>query len=198
MGVELLFIQIFMKLIGYPIYTVATVITVMLIAAALGSMCSRAVAGPETTSWFRPFVGLLASGVAVWLFYPALSAHYMAAAPAVRIVAAALMIFPAAFFMGMPFPLGITELRTKPHGSIAWAWSMNGLFTTIGSVSTALLSLSVGFRATLLMALSAYAAAMVAFGALRRSNRQRVHGRESSCGRLASRATLRPPHGVAS
>ena len=35
-------------------------------------------------------------------------------------------------------------------------------------------------------------------GALRRSNRQRVHSRDISCGRLASRATLRPPHGVAS
>ncbi len=180
MGVELLFIQIFMKLIGYPLYTVATVITVMLIAAALGSMSSRAVARRNTKSWFLPFFGVVASGLAVWLAYPALSVHYMAASAAVRILAAALMIFPAGFFMGMPFPLGIMELESKPLGAIAWAWSMNGLFTTIGGVATALLSLSFGFRATLLMTLSAYLAAMVAFGALRRSNRQHVHGMESS------------------
>lgn len=46
----------------------------------------------------------------------------------------------------MPFPLGILELESKPRGAIAWAWSMSGLFTTMGAVLSALLSLWVGFR----------------------------------------------------
>ena len=49
------------------------------------------------------------------------------------------MILPMAFFMGMPFPLGILELRTSRRGAVAWAWSMNGLFATIGSVARVLL-----------------------------------------------------------
>jgi len=139
MAIELLFIQIFMKLIGYPIYAVATVITVMLIGAAIGSMASRSVVGRDAERWHVPFGGTAATGLALWLTYPALSSHFIASGDAVRIGAAALMIAPIAFFMGMPFPLGIAALDRKPRGAVAWAWSMNGLFTAIGGVATALL-----------------------------------------------------------
>jgi len=169
MAIELLFIQIFMKLIGYPIYAVATVITVMLIGAALGSMSSRFVAGRDGERWPIAFAGVVATGLALWLTYPSLSSHFIAAGDGVRIGAAALMIAPIAFFMGMPFPLGIAALERKPRGAVAWAWSMNGLFTAIGGVATALLSLWLGFRITLLVTLSAYAMAAVAFRALRRT-----------------------------
>jgi hypothetical protein len=172
MGIELLFIQIFMKLIGYPLYTVATVITVMLVAAALGSISSLTVVGRQTRRWYLPFVGIVTTGLILWVTYPALSTHFIASAPMLRIAAAAVMIFPIAFFMGMPFPLGIAALATKPHGAIAWAWSMNGLFTTIGSVATALLSLWFGFRATLLIMLGAYVVAAVVFATLRGHNRE--------------------------
>ena len=170
-AMELLFIQMFMKLIGYPLYTVATVITVMLVGAALGSMCSGAIAGRDARRWAVAFAGIASCGVAVLALTPALAERVMAAPIAVRIAAAAVAILPAAFFMGMPFPLGILELRAKPAGAVAWAWSMNGLCTTIGSVATMLLAVSIGFRGTLLVALTAYGLAGVCFAALRRSNR---------------------------
>ena len=169
-AVELLFIQVFMKLIGYPLYAVATVITVMLIAAALGSMSSPAVAGKESPRWYLAFAGILFSGVAIWMAYAPVSEYFMASPTAVRTAAAAAMIFPVAFFMGMPFPLGILELRSKPAGAVAWAWSMNGLFTTIGSVASVLLSVWIGFRMTMLLALAVYAVAALMFGVLRRGN----------------------------
>jgi len=170
-AVELLFIQMFMKLIGYPLYTVATVITVMLIGAAVGSMSSGAVAGRDARRWLLPFAGIAASGAVVLALTGPIAQAVMAEPMAVRIAAAALLILPVAFFMGMPFPLGILELRSKPAGAVAWAWSMNGLCTTIGSVVTMLLAVSLGFRATLLVSLAAYLLAGACFYALRRSNR---------------------------
>jgi len=143
---------------------------VMLIAAALGSMSSPAVAGKESPRWYLAFAGILFSGVAIWMAYAPVSEYFMASPTAVRTAAAAAMIFPVAFFMGMPFPLGILELRSKPAGAVAWAWSMNGLFTTIGSVASVLLSVWIGFRMTMLLALAVYAVAALMFGVLRRGN----------------------------
>ena len=146
MTLELVFIQVFTKLIGYPLYALATVITVMLIAAALGSLSSRRVAGPDGRRWRIVFAGLLAAGFVMWLAYPAISSLLLTAPLPLRIAATAALIGPLAFFMGMPFPLGLLELASYPRGAVAWAWSMNGLFTTIGGVASALLSLAFGFR----------------------------------------------------
>jgi hypothetical protein len=169
MTFELVFIQVFTKLIGYPLYALATVITVMLVAAALGSVCSRRIAGADGRRWRTVFAGLLASGFVMWLAYPAVSGLLLTAPLPLRIAATAALIGPLAFFMGMPFPLGLLELANRPRGAVAWAWSMNGLFTTIGGVASALLSLSLGFRLTLLFALGLYALAAIAFAWVRQT-----------------------------
>lgn len=171
-AIELVFIQIFMKLIGYPLYAVTTVITIMLFGAGLGSMTVRRVAGPDGARWHFAFAGLIVTGLSICVGYGPISARFLAAGMTVRIGVAATMIFPLAFFMGMPFPLGIRELQSKPQGAIAWAWSMNGLFTTIGGVATAASSLWIGFQNTAVAAFAVYAVAWIAFAILRRSGRR--------------------------
>ncbi len=188
-AIEILFIQMFMKVVGYPLYAVATVITVMLIGAGIGSMSSPGIVGRDASRWYLAFAGVIAAGTIIWATYPVVSTYCIAAAMPVRIAAASAMIFPIAFFMGMPFPLGILELRTKPRGAIAWAWSMNGLFSTIGSVATVLLSLWLGFRITMWIALGIYALAALLFSSLRGRTARRpgVFGR-----RPASDHVLQP------
>jgi hypothetical protein len=166
---ELVLIQVFIKLIGNPLYALGTVLTVMLIAAALGSLSSARIAGADGRRWRLVFAGLLASGAGMWLAYPAVSGVFLTAPLPLRIAAAAALIGPLAFFMGMPFPLGLLELANRPRGAVAWAWSMNGLFTTIGGVGSALLSLAVGFRLTIFVALGMYALAGVAFAWVRQT-----------------------------
>jgi hypothetical protein len=139
----------------------------MLIGAGIGSMTSPRIVGRDSSRWYLAFAGVLIAGLITWATYPVLSTYFIAAPMPVRIAAAAAMIFPIAFFMGMPFPLGVLALRTKPRGAIAWAWSMNGLFSTIGSVATVLLSLWLGFRVTVLVALGMYALAGLTFRSLR-------------------------------
>jgi hypothetical protein len=188
MTLELVFIQVFTKVIGYPLYALATVITVMLIAAALGSLCSARVAGADGQRWRIVFAGLLASGLIMWLAYPGMSSLLLTAPLPLRIAATAILIGPLAFFMGMPFPLGLVELSTRPRGAVAWAWSMNGLFTTIGGVASALLSLAFGFRLTILLALGMYALAAVAFAWMRQANEAPVE--VPSAAAVAGRWTL--------
>jgi hypothetical protein len=92
----------------------------------------------------------------------------MLAAPmGFRILVAGLLIAPLGFFLGMPFPLGILAIRNRPAGAVAWAWGLNGLFTVIGGLASVLLALSLGFRATLLIALLVYGVAFLVFRQLR-------------------------------
>ena len=85
----------------------------------------------------------------------------------IRISIALLFIFPAGFFMGMPFPLGILTLQWQPKGSIAWAWGMNGLFTVIGGLFAIVSSVQWGFNITLLLACVFYALAFWVFSRIR-------------------------------
>ena len=94
---------------------------------------------------------------------------FLAAPLGLRLLAAAVLIFPVGFFLGMPFPLGIGALEGAPRGTIAWAWGLNGIFTVIGSLASVLLSLVWGFRVTVLMALAVYVLAALSFAWLRRA-----------------------------
>ena len=77
------------------------------------------------------------------------------------------MLFPLAFFLGMPFPLGILRLSGQGPGAIAWAWGMNGLFTLVGGFAGLLISMAVGFTVTVYLALGLYLCAFALFGFLR-------------------------------
>jgi hypothetical protein len=166
--VELVLIQLWMKVIGFPLYTVATVLTVVLVGAALGSMMSPRLMQRRGSS--VAFVGIVAAGLFLISTISIISRVALTEPIAIRIAVAAAATAPLAFFMGMPFPMGIAELSAKPHGAVAWAWSLNGLCTTAGAVLCAWLSVWMGLRATLLIALGSYVGAGVLFARLRRSN----------------------------
>ena len=81
-------------------------------------------------------------------------------------LASVAVIFPVAFFLGMPFPLGVLTVEHKPQGTVAWAWALNGLFTVAGGIFCAVFSVYFGFIATVTVALFAYVVAFFAFRAL--------------------------------
>jgi spermidine synthase len=166
--IELTLVPIFIKLIGVPLYTYSAVIFTMLAAAGIGSNAANALKISANHRWWVPYVGTVALGALLLLTYRAVFEQFLATPIALRIIVAAIMIFPLSFFMGMCFPLGILAIENKPRGAIAWAWGMNGLFTTIGGLGAALLSMFWGLRFTLLVAFGIYVLAGLAFNRLRR------------------------------
>jgi spermidine synthase len=166
---ELVFIQKFTHLIGSPLYTYSTVIFTMLFAAGVGSaMSGRLSIGPRH-SWTIPFIGILVFGTALLLLYPSLS-HLALALPLTgRILASGVMIFPLGFFLGMPFPMGIQAIAGHANGAVAWAWGMNGLFTSVGGFLGILIGMVYGFNATIVVALCLYVLAFTLFRQLRKS-----------------------------
>jgi len=165
--IELVFIQIFMKLIGYPVYTYALVLLTLLVGAGLGSLASQPLGISPATRWSWPFIGILGYGVLFATLYSPVFDYFLASPDAVRMSVAAVLIVPLGFFLGMPFPLGILIVERHPRGAVAWAWGLNGLFTVIGSLGSVLLGMTIGFQATLLVATAIYAAAFAAMSRLR-------------------------------
>ena len=165
--IELVFIQIFMKLIGFPLYTYSTVFFSLLLAAGLGSVFSgRIGVGPDRL-WRLPFVGvLLSTGILLLSYQPVFDCFLQSALP-LRITVAIGLISPVGFFLGMPFPLGILTIERQPTGAVAWAWAMNGLFTVIGGILSVLLSIFFGFQFTLLFAMLIYGLALCMYSRLR-------------------------------
>jgi hypothetical protein len=166
---EIIFIQLFMRLIGYPLYTYTTVVFTMLLAAGIGSYASGKFKITQNSRWIIPFAAV---GVYVILFlfsYSFLFENLLLDSTLMRVAIAFILIFPLGFFLGMPFPMGCLELERKPDGGIAWAWAMNGLFTTAGGFGSVLISIYFGFTAALLFGVLCYVVAGTAFKFIKES-----------------------------
>ncbi len=168
---ELILIQLFMNLIGSPLYTYSTVIFTLLFAAGLGSRLSAALGVSGEHRWNLPFVGVLASGLLLLMTYEGIVHTLLAQPLPVRVLGCALAIFPLGLFLGMPFPLGILWAERRPEGAVAWAWGLNGIFTAVGGVATAVLAMAFGFRVTVAIGLAIYGAAFALFAVMRAAER---------------------------
>ena len=92
-----------------------------------------------------------------WLFQ-----HAMGLPDALRIVISAALIAPLAFFMGMPFPLGLARVEAIDARLVPWAWAINGCASVTGAVLATLLAIHVGFTAVVVAALMLYGVAAAA------------------------------------
>ena len=63
---------------------------------------------------------------------------------AVKMIATVLMIAPAGFVMGIPFPTGLRLLERRHEPSVRWAWSLNAAASVLGSVGALVLALYLG------------------------------------------------------
>jgi hypothetical protein len=99
----------------------------------------------------------LCLNVLPWLFQ-----HAVALPDAARIAISAALIAPLAFFMGMPFPLGLARVEAVEARLVPWAWGVNGCASVTGAVLATLLAIHVGFTAVVVAALALYALAVAA------------------------------------
>lgn len=165
---ELVFLQLFRKLIGFPTHTFATVLFALLFSAGAGSLLSGRLGLRRDRRWLLSFAGIFVCGSAFALAFEDLFAVGLEWGLPVRIAYAVLLIFPIGFFLGMPFPLGMERLGRLQPGGIPWAWGMNGFFTVFGGFATLLLAFVFGFRNVLFIGLAVYLLALWMF--LRISN----------------------------
>jgi hypothetical protein len=155
-AIELVLMQLFLKLVGYPLHAYATVLFALLLGAGVGSLLSDRLDVRRSGRWWLPFAGVLVIGAVLLAVHEPLTSILLGLPLAGRILATACLVLPLGFFLGMPFPLGILALEPRGPGAVAWGWAMNALLTVGGGLAATVASMFVGFRWTLVAALGVY------------------------------------------
>ena len=152
-------IQKLILLLGHPTYALTVVVFSMLLSSGLGSFASRRILNrDERRLRLVPLAVAAAVALLAMLVTPASSA--LATAPSfVRLLCAVLMVAPAGFLMGMPFPGGLALLEDWQPMAVRWAWSMNAAASVLGSALSICCAIYVGLQTTLLLGALCYVAA---------------------------------------
>ncbi|MGD8415051.1 MAG: hypothetical protein PVF33_12510, partial [Candidatus Latescibacterota bacterium] len=153
MAVEVVLIQKYTLFIGASVYSIATVLLVLLVSSGIGSRFSdtigASVAFPAIAVWLLLDVFLLRHLTGTLAFLPQTA----------RVIVTALLIAPVGFFMGMPFPKGALRVGEL----VDWGFAVNGAASVLGATLAVLVALTYGFSAALLAGAAIY---LLAFGLL--------------------------------
>jgi hypothetical protein len=79
-----------------------------------------------------------------------------------RCAVAVAALAPLAIMMGMPFPMGLRITQRLGEAIIPWAWGVNAVTTTLGSILCVLASMEWGFTVSLFAAAGVYLMGLVA------------------------------------
>lgn len=159
MFIEMAFIQKFLLLLANPTYAVAVVLCAFLLFAGLGSLFSLRL---RTVKQLRRYpiavaIGMLSLLALVYLqLLPPIFHHFLASSDVLKIAVSIGLIAPLAFFMGMPFPLGIDWLQKHQPHLIAWAWGINGYASVVSAILATCLAIAFGFNVVILLAVGIY------------------------------------------
>lgn len=157
MFTEMVFIQKFILYLAHPLYAVAVVLAGFLGFAGLGSR-RAARFGPHRkgAGIVRAVTIIAAISAAYLVLLPALFEASMALPAPAKIATVLALIAPLAFCMGMPFPLGLSELAEDSEPLIPWAFGINGCASVVAAVLATLLAIQFGQTVVLTAALILY------------------------------------------
>jgi hypothetical protein len=159
--IEVALIQKFVLFLGHPTHALTVVVFSLLLSSGLGSFWSRKLIGGSDAklSLVLMIVAVLVAAIAS-IVAPLLAGGVGWPLP-VKIAITILLIAPAGFVMGMPFPTGLRRLSEHQQSSVRWAWSLNAASSVMGSAGAIVCSIYVGLMQTLLIGGALYLAALV-------------------------------------
>jgi hypothetical protein len=156
--IEIAFIQIFVRFLGHPVYSVTVMLASFLLFAAVGSRLADGMR--DAVADRRKLLAATSVIVVVCVAYvgllPAILEHLVGVAGVWRAVVAVVLVAPLAVAMGMPFPLGLRSLGGASSDFIPWAWAVNGCASVVSAVLAVVLAMHFGFSAVILMAATLY------------------------------------------
>jgi MFS family permease len=140
-----------------------------LLFAGLGSACSGWLARRAQVRGWSPLtvavIAVVVIAVAYVMLLPFLFGRFAVMADSLKIGMSLLLIAPLAFFMGMPFPIGLSRVADAAPAFVPWAWGINGFASVVSASLATLLAVELGFTAVVVLALLLYAVAALVFKA---------------------------------
>ena len=162
MFLELGFVQRLSVYLGHPMYTLAVVLTGILIFTGVGSYY----AGTKNTNRDKLLKqGMISTAVLSVIWIPVMNLIIpltMGSPLTVRIFISLISLFPIALFMGIPFATGLRYLEGTYPRFIPWAWGINGLTSVMGSVLAIIIAMRIGFTVVILLGCVTYIAGLLA------------------------------------
>lgn len=160
MFLEIVFIKYFVLYLGHPIYSVATVISVMLISSGIGSYYSSRYKTYQKA--LLKITGLITALILLYAFIIGVFLSSTVGLPIImKILLAGAIIALPSFFMGMPFPIGLKIVDAIKKSNVPWAWGINGCVSVISTSLAAIIAVEMGFMAVMLFAALAYGIAFL-------------------------------------
>ncbi len=157
--IQVAFIQKFILFLGHPTYALTVIIFSMLVSSGVGSYRSKRIAGDERR--LARVLTTIGALVAILAFFSAPLTTAGVGWPFwIKVIVTVVLIAPAGYFMGMPFPAGLAQLERKQPAYVRWAWSLNAAASVMGSALALFLAIYVGLRVTLLIGGALYLAAL--------------------------------------
>jgi hypothetical protein len=135
--IQVALIQKFVLFLGHPTYALTVIIFSMLISSGLGSYWSRRLTGESSNSTNAGRLSAVLIGVAVHSF----RVGFLAAPVSEfgvgwplpwKALVTVVLIAPAGFLMGIPFPTGLTRLQKNFPQAVRWAWALNAAASVLG------------------------------------------------------------------
>jgi spermidine synthase len=160
MFIEIILIQRFTLYFGNVIYAAALVVCLMLVSSGFGSLVSQKITP-------KPYRIILIVGIIIvsFIIYALFLSGWLRTtigfSLTAKIILSFLWIAPPAFFMGMPFPLGLRKLSASNDLQVPWAWGINGVFSVVSAVLATIIAVELGFVWVMIFAIGAYVMVMV-------------------------------------
>jgi hypothetical protein len=161
--IEMVLLQRFTLFLGQPIYTLAVVLSALLISTGAGSLVTGRFQQASRWSLVPIVVLILAAIAAMALLTPYVFSMALGLTLLWRVFISVALIVPLGFLLGMPFPSGLCIVAEEVPALVPWAWGVNGFFTVLGSISSVILAMAFGFRIVLAAAATCY---LLALGAI--------------------------------
>ncbi len=163
MFVELFLIQRLSFFLEDPIFSTSVVITAMLVLSGIGSLVSGLASLPRKTLILVAVAGISLSILFYILVLTPILNSLLGAPLLVKMFLSILFIAPAAFFLGMPFPTGLSFVSESRPNLIPWAWGVNGCLSVTGSCLARLVSVAAGYTVVLVTTIVLYLIALGMF-----------------------------------
>jgi hypothetical protein len=163
MFVEISEMQRLMVLLGKPTYALSVVLFTLLVGSGSGSLVSSQLIEGAGIAPRRLLVGVIAVLTLFGCATPFVIDALRASETPVRIGAAAAMLLPMGFMMGLPFPLGLRAAASRSE-LVPWLWGVNGAASVLCSVLATVVALGAGITASFWAGVACYVGAFVAHG----------------------------------
>ena len=163
MFVEISQMQRLIVFLGHPTYGLSVLLFAILLSSGIGSFTTRRAAdsSPSASRW--RLLALLCVLALFGVLTPFAIRAFQGATTPARIAVATAIILPLGFFMGMPFPLGMTVASRETPQVTPWLWGTNGATSVCASVLAVVIALTWSISTSFWCGVVCYAVAFLAY-----------------------------------